>query len=134
MPVELKYRGDHGVVFACSGVVEAGEIRAVDASLNADTATLCRIPYQIVDLSAATDFRLSSADMRDLARSDAAALGLNSAMRIAIVAPDPLSYGMNRVYLAHLRTHQDRVRIFTDADEAFRWVGADSETLPDGVA
>lgn len=122
MPFHPLFQDDGGVVCKGSGVVEGKDAYTMNAQLYSSDEAVKKIRYQIVDLTEITEFRITSDEIKGIASQDARAMKLNPNMYIAIVAPDPMSFGMNRMYQAYTAEGQDKVGVFRDLLQAKAWI------------
>lgn len=76
--------------------------------------------FQFVDLADVTGFDIDRVTVAELARFDL----YSAKSRRAFFAPNPLAYGMSRMFIA-LResTGQEQMRVFADRKEALQWLG-----------
>lgn len=128
MPIDLIREENGGVIFKGVGVVEGKEALSLNQGLYSSDEAISEIRYQLIDLTEVTEFNFSSSDMRKLAGSDRKAFMINPAMKVAIVAPDAFSFGMNRVYDSYVSDHLERVMLFKDLQSAREWLDEGEES------
>jgi hypothetical protein len=82
------------------------------------------VTRQLADLSACTAFDVPAEELRDLAHHVSVA-DQRAAVRLAVVAPQEVMFGMARLYAAHREPSPMEVRVFRDRAEALAWLGLD---------
>lgn len=120
MPIQLKWQ-NHGVEFFCTGITTGPE--CIDA--NQQVVSNPRLPelvYQIVDLSRVENFDVTSAETRTLTQMDQQASEIIKGVRVAMVCPGDLTFGMSRVYAGHSSSGW-LVEVFRTRGEAEVWLG-----------
>ena len=120
MPIQLKWQ-NHGVEFFCTGITTGSE--CIDA--NQQVVSNPRLPelvYQIVDLSCVENFDVTSAETRTLTQMDQRASEIIKGVRVAMVCPGDLTFGMSRVYAGHSSSDW-LVEVFRTRGEAEVWLG-----------
>jgi hypothetical protein len=78
--------------------------------------------YALTDLSAVTDFSVSAAEIAKNALLNKDIAGLLPAVRIAIVAPNDVVFGMARMWQAHMDDSGWTSQVFRNRKEALVWL------------
>ena len=73
---------------------------------------------QLIDLTGASEFDVSSAAAESLAPSSSVAPGTKR----AIVAPSDMAFGTSRVFAVYAERHGHDVRVFRFLNDAMRWL------------
>lgn len=122
MAFEVKFiDGGEGLVFIASGVAHASELIAINREIYSE-AYLMKQRYQLVDLTGAESIEVDERDIRQLADMDKEAAAINPEIKIAVVAPGDLEYGLARMWLAHVDEGELESRVFRSREEADRWI------------
>ena len=122
MPIQLKWL-DHerGVEFIGSGVVTG--IQCIDANQQViDDPRLPQLLFQIVDLSDLEKFEVDAKQSQTLAAMDDLATKIVKEVRVAMICPDDLVFGMSRLYAGHTSSDWP-VSVFRTRTEAEVWLG-----------
>jgi len=123
MPIHLHFQDDGGVIYKGTGIIEAGDIFTLEEQLFSSDESIKKIQYQIIDLTEVTDFKITRSEMETLAYQDNISMKANPNMRIAIVATEALTFGMNRIYMAHIdEEHENKVEVFKNLLQAKIWI------------
>lgn len=86
-------------------------------------------PHRLLDLSKVDGVDMDFADMEELAAQRRAA-PLKNLVKSAILAPKPVLFGFARMFQTLNRHPQIQVEIFTELNDALRWL----ETSPEATA
>ena len=78
--------------------------------------------YQIIDFTNCSSFNLSTNDMLEIAKIDKKASIKNPSIRIAIIAPNDLTFGMSRVYEAYADDTGFDIKVFRNSNDAKLWI------------
>ncbi|MBL4623266.1 MAG: hypothetical protein JKY89_12800 [Immundisolibacteraceae bacterium] len=123
MPIQLKWPNHgHGVEFIGTGIVTGTECIETNQIVVSDPR-LAELAYQIVDLSGVEKFDVTVAETRTLAEMDEQATDIVKGVRVAMVCPDDLVFGMSRVYAGHSSADW-QTRVFRTRTEAEVWLGS----------
>lgn len=120
MPIQLKWP-DQGVEFIGTGIINGADCIEANRRVIADPR-LTELVYQIVDLSDVEKFDVSVAETRTLALMDQQASETIEGVRVAMICPEDLAFGMSRVYAGHSSSDW-QVRVFRTRTEAEVWLG-----------
>lgn len=122
MAFEVKFiDGGEGLVFIASGKAHASELIAINREIYSE-AYLMKQKYQLVDLTGAEEIEVDERDIKQLADMDKEAAAINPEIKIAVVAPGDLEYGLARMWLAHVDEGELESRVFRTREEADRWI------------
>jgi hypothetical protein len=122
MAFEVKFiDGGEGLIFVASGKAHASELIAINREIYSE-AYLMKQKYQLVDLTGAESIQVEERDIRQLAEMDKEAAAVNPEIKIVVVAPGDLEYGMARMWLAHVDEGELESRVFRTREEADRWI------------
>lgn len=113
------------VVSVWTGPITNEEIVSSYERLHADPAFRTELD-QLADLRAADLSEVTSEGLRALARRAERHAGPNKS---AVLAPGDLTFGMGRMYEVLTESARQTVRVFRDAGEALRWLGAPEDLL-----
>lgn len=128
MPIDLLIQPDGGVIYHGSGTLTGQDLFPLEKELYASEESIRSLRYEIADLREVTEFCLSKSDMETLAFQDSHALRTNPSLKIAVVAPDAMTFGMNRMYEAYIAADvEERVQVFSDMKEARAWIDQDED-------
>ena len=98
MPVDVKRVQDgRGIEVIATGVVIGSEIIAANRQIYTPEI-LSRLAYKLIDRTACTEYRVTSADIRRIAQQDLAAAKINPDFVVVLIATTPIQYGMTRVW------------------------------------
>ncbi|HAC34031.1 MAG TPA: hypothetical protein DCF45_05880 [Gammaproteobacteria bacterium] len=107
--------------FTGSGLVTGAECLHANREVIKDSR-LATLRLQIVDLTAVERYEISAAESRNLAAMDSQAAAIASGVRVAMICPDDLVYGMSRLYAGHASPDW-QVEVFRHREEALQWLG-----------
>jgi hypothetical protein len=79
---------------------------------------------RLLDLTAVAEIRLSGPELYRFAQLRRAATARRRPFQTAILAPNPLAYGMGRMYEMLMEGSTIRVGVFREAAGAADWLGA----------
>lgn len=130
MPIHIQYLEDNGVVFKGEGIVTFEDFKGANAHIYSSKKKIEAIDYQIVDLETIDEINLSSAELEQLAHQDQDAFGVNPGMRIAVVGPADITFGLARVweaYACHFGSPQ-ACEIFRNREEALEWIAQSKQS------
>ena len=123
MPIEIKWLGhQRGVEFIGSGVVTGAHCISANQAV-IDDPRLPQLLFQIVDLSDVEKFEVDTQQSRTLAAMDDLATEIVKGVRVAMICPDDLVFGMSRVYAGHTSSDWP-VSVFRTRTEAEVWLGS----------
>jgi len=128
----MRYMLDKGhrlMLVTGSGRLTAADVKAVldqarrDPDFNADFD-------EFVDLRAVTEIDIAADEIRTLTRRKL----WSPKSRRAFLAPNPVAFGMSRMWQAYIEFFEDmeRIAVFYDLSKALKWLGLKS--LPSGTA
>ena len=122
MSLNLKFTNNkQGIYVTLEGKVTLEDIKSGAAEAYSEK----NIPthkYQIIDFTNCSSFDLSSSDMQEIARIDIAASETNSDIKIAIVAPTDVAFGMSRLYEVYADETGFDIMVFRNAKDAETWI------------
>ncbi|MEL0081822.1 MAG: hypothetical protein VW985_02120 [Gammaproteobacteria bacterium] len=123
MPLEVNWTDRHSVCFTGNGIVSGAECIKANR-LVIDDPRLPELRSQLVDLGAVTDYRISAAESQTLAEMDKQAARTAAEVKVAMICPSDLVFGMSKIYAAYTPALWE-VRIFRDADAATAWLATE---------
>lgn len=124
MPHRLEIDWESGIiVIRYDGMIVFGELRSVSFEL-------CALARDGSRLSLIEDFRaaelaLSSDEIRGLAEEAVFRQHAERFGKWALLAADTATYGLARMYAAHVQEGDIAVQVFRDVAEAVSWLGRD---------
>jgi hypothetical protein len=128
MPIEIQMRD--GVIEAvCHGKYTAQDIRKWAETVGKWESQLEVAPDRITDLSAANVSDLLSSEVLDFAVQRRGAK-LKNRVKSAIIAPDPVQFGLARIFQTCGENPDIELRLFKDSESAYKWVGLAARTAP----
>jgi len=101
MPIFIQYMEDNGVVFKGEGIVTFEDFYGANALIYSSKKKIKEISYQMVDLDSIDKIELSNDELEQVAHQDKDAFGVNPDMRIAIIGPADITFGLARVWDAY---------------------------------
>lgn len=124
MPILIKYTDDKGVVFKGEGIVTYDDLRRANDIIYANDEKIRSIAYQLIDLSAVDGIDLSNDELERIGQQDQNAFNINPEMRIAVIGPEDLTFGLARVWevFACELGGQRACEIFRDEATAKAWL------------
>lgn len=124
MPISATVDTQNRIVFfRCSGVVTEEEFVGTQRSANQDPRVTPEFS-RLVDLSEVSELRVSPAGVRklaDIAREV-------PVRRRALVASNPLAFGMARMFEQNLLSSQGESQVFSDLPSAMEFLGLPRDT------
>jgi hypothetical protein len=130
MPWQALYSAQ-GVEVRFDGPVTAQEIEDANAALYAH-AYAEGLRYQLGDFSAVTAVDVRTADVLRIADQDQRLAPQDTVVHIALVAPQPLTYGLGRMWQTYVETAGIDVRVCRSRAEALDWLRSRGVTVPAG--
>ncbi len=122
MPLNLKYIDDaKGIYVTLEGKVTLDDLKAGALEAYSEEHIQNQI-YQIIDFTSCSSFDLSSSDMQEIAKIDIEASKINPNIKIAIIAPSDLAFGMCRVYEAYADETGFDIMVLRSREEAASWI------------
>lgn len=123
MPVSYHIDGEPSFVITTAwGTVTGAECIEHQRQLRSDAGFSPDFP-QLLDFTRVTAVQIDLATIFELADVDV----FSGKSRRAFLAPNPLAYGMSRMFIASRGlTGEEQMRVFRDRDEALRWLGLNS--------
>jgi hypothetical protein len=103
------------------GEVSAQQLAQVSEALLRDPGYQ-HVTRQLADLRRCTGLPVLAEELRDLAQHVAAS-DRRPGVRLAVVAPTDVMFGMARLYSAHREPSTMEVAVFRDLTEAHAWLG-----------
>jgi hypothetical protein len=128
MPWQALYSAQ-GVEVRFDGPVTAQEIEASNEALYAH-AYAEGLRYQFADFSAVTAIKVTAADVLRLADQEQRLAPQGAVVYIALLAPQPVAYGLCRMWQAYVETAGIDVRVCRGRAEALDWLQSRGITLP----
>jgi hypothetical protein len=119
MPIELKW-SDKSVEFIGSGIVTGADCIDANRQVVSDPR-LTQLTYQIVDLSRVEKFDVSVVETQILSEMDQLAAEMVAGVRVAMVCPEKLIYGMSKIYAGH-NSSSWQISVFQTRSEAETWL------------
>lgn len=106
--------------YVCTGVVTLEDLMAAINGFYGSDPT----PNSLWDVSAADVTQIPTGGMRQLAEFAKVRAAVRAGGRTAIVAGDPVGFGLARMYeaFAEVTGHEIQVRVFQDRGDAERWL------------
>ena len=122
MSINLKFIDDkQGIYVTLEGKVTLEDFK-VGASEAYSEENIQTQNYQIIDFTNCSSFDLSSSDMQEIARIDKEASEKNPNIKIAIIAPTDVAFGMSRVYEAYTDETGFDTMVFRNSEDAEAWI------------
>ena len=122
MSINLKFTDDkQGIYVTLEGKVTLEDFK-VGASEAYSEENVHIQNYQIIDFTNCSSFDLSSSDMQEIARIDKEASKINPNIRIAIIAPTDVAFGMSRVYEAYADETGFDIMVFRNSEVVEDWI------------
>ena len=119
MPIQINW-SDHGVEFIGTGIVTGTDCIDANERVVSDPR-LSELVYQIVDLTGVEKFDVSVIETQTLAEMDQLAAEIVKGVRVAMVCPEDLVFGMSKVYAGHSSSDW-QVIVFRTYAEAEAWL------------
>ncbi len=107
------------------GVVEGADLIAYFQALRAHPDYRGDMD-ELFDLSGATEIRVSGADVRRFSASTEPVTSRGTPIRVAVVAPGDLEYGLSRMYELLQIESLSTIQIFRKREEAEAWLDAEA--------
>jgi hypothetical protein len=116
---------DRGLMVVClTENITLEDLQAVGGMIRQVESTYPVIPNRLIDLRAAKQVELSFDAVKALA-SERNSQVLRHAVRVAIVAPDNLHYGMARMFQSLSDNPSIHLHVFRDYEPACAWASPD---------
>jgi hypothetical protein len=132
MPTETHYvDGGKGMQHRCHGVMTSIEILAMARMDAVDVEATRKLKYFLYDMSGVTDLQISTDTVAKLVESNRAIAEFSKGLVGAVVAPNPLAFGMSRMWQNFAYDIDWKVQVFQDRAVAIQWL---REQLGDGDA
>lgn len=77
--------------------------------------------FQFLDLADLMEIQIDRITVAELARFDL----FSARSRRAFFAPNPLAFGMSRMFMAFREASQEQIQVFKDRQEALQWLGVE---------
>ncbi|HJL19374.1 MAG TPA: hypothetical protein RMH99_27155 [Sandaracinaceae bacterium LLY-WYZ-13_1] len=133
MPIELRrYDGGTGEVQVCSGRLTGDELLAIDRQRLGVEGALRGLRYHVTDLTGVTELAVTPDEVRRIVAQSVSLGERFPRAALAVVASEPLHYGMARVWMAHmerLRAPEWCTNVLSSWAEMEAWVAAEVERL-----
>ncbi len=124
MPIEFRILGDaRRILTRCFGHLEGVHLLEYYRSLTADPLYDPTFD-ELFDLSDVDEVDVTSNDLRKLSHATRVGGRQGRGVRVAIVAPEDLEFGLSRMYEAFQAESANEMRVFRDPDEATKWIDA----------
>ena len=127
MPIIIQMR-DNVIKATFRGKLFGEDFRQVARELRDIEARLDVSPDRISDLSEGDLSELAASDIVAFADNRAFA-NLKNKVKSAIIAPDPVQFGIARMCMGHNRNPDIEMQVFKDKAKAYEWIGL--EPKPD---
>jgi len=125
MPFSTEFVDNHqGLLFVGSGVVTADEILDAKGALLDQETRLRRIRHAMVLLADVTDLRVTTDEIRQLARIDERLAKVTSNVVVAVVAANDLTFGLARMWEVLADSTGWKTAVFRTRSEAETWLRA----------
>jgi hypothetical protein len=122
MAIEINYLDDGvGIEIIASGIVPGDEVLAAHKEIYSPD-NLARQRYHIVDRTCCDYYCLRPEEIKQIADMDKAAARSNPNIRIAIVSPTDLQFGMSRMWQIYVEDSSLVTKIFHDRQSADAWI------------
>ena len=122
MSINLKFTDDkQGIYVTLEGKVTLEDFK-VGASEAYSEENIHTQNYQIIDFTNCSSFDLSSSDMQEIAIIDKEASKVNPDIKIAIIAPTDVAFGMSRVYEAYADETGFDIMVFRNSEDVEAWL------------
>jgi hypothetical protein len=122
MAIEINYLDDGvGIEIVASGIVSGDEVLAAHKEIYSPE-NLSRQRYQIVDRTRCDYYCVRPDEIKKIAELDITAAKSNPNIRIAIVAPTDLQFGMSRMWQIYVQESPIVTKIFHNRQSADAWI------------
>ncbi len=122
MPIKCSYDKNGGVILIGTGTLLAKDILEVNRSIYATHEKIKKIPYQICDYTKVEKVKIESEELIKIAEQDNEAALVNPGMIIAVAAKKDLTFGLSRVWEAHINTSIEKLHVFRTVQECEEWI------------
>jgi hypothetical protein len=110
-----------GIEIVASGIVTGEEIIEAHKEIYNET-NLKNQKYQIIDRSHCKEYKVSSADVQQIAEIDKAASKSNPDIIIALISPTDIQFGMSRMWQTYVEESRFLSKVFRDSKSADEWI------------
>jgi hypothetical protein len=126
MPYLTTWRPD-GIIWTYSGTLTGDELLDSNFEIFGD-ARFDDIRYQIVDLSAVEEIKVTEKDMRRIAHLDMAAARSNPRVKVAVVSTAKDGQFLSHAYKQFTKGKSPWItHLFSTLEEAKKWLNAETE-------
>jgi trans-aconitate methyltransferase len=123
MPYNSSYVDDgKGLLKIGSGIVTGAEMFAVATTDPLDEARARKLHYGLVDFSAVTDMQVTPTHIRQLVEINRKMASLTPGALVAVIAPDPMSYAISRLWHTFAEDLGWKSNIFHARPDAIAWL------------
>jgi hypothetical protein len=116
--------GGTGIHHVGTGLLTGREIIAEMARISAVLEQPELVTHGLIDLTAVTELRVSSAEIMAMTGIDTKLSEVIKRARVAIVAPDDLVFGVSMMYAGHMGPSPWTIEVFRRKDLALAWLGS----------
>ena len=122
MTIQINYLDNGtGIEIIASGIVTGEEIIEAHKEIY-NKENLRKQKYQIIDRSHCTEYQITSEEVEKIAGIDNKASEVNPNIRIALISPTSLQFGMSRMWQAYIEDDRFVTKIFQDRKSADEWI------------
>lgn len=114
---------ENGVRLCLTGTINSKELLDAHTQIT-DDPTFIKRKYHLWVFDPVDDFLLSTSDMQKMALIDSALSKVKKNLKIAIVSPSPLVFGLGRMYEAFCDEISWEIMLFYKLEEAIKWVNS----------
>ena len=123
MPAETCYVDEgKGAHKFCRGIVTSAEILAMARQQAADVEATRKLKYFLYDMTEVTDLQISAETITRMVEVNRMTADHSCGALGAIVAPNPLAYGMSRMWQSSAGGIGWKVQVFHTRAEAIAWL------------
>ncbi|MDQ8195137.1 hypothetical protein QEH59_11925 [Coraliomargarita sp. SDUM461004] len=127
MPYETKWQ-THGIIWTYSGTLTGEELLRSNFEIFGDER-FDDIRYQVVDLTAVTEVKVTEKHMRKIAHLDMAAARSNPRVKVAVVTTAKDGQFLSETYDRYTRGKSPwMTQLFTTLEEAATWLNTENES------
>lgn len=124
MPYSISYQDDGGVVTTYSGVITDEELTQSARERTTPIEKVEAYRYLLSDFTGVTAFEVSSDGIGVAAREASRLIQQNPEIRVAIILPTDLEYGMGRMWQSRTKESDDKTMLVRTMEEARKWLEA----------
>jgi hypothetical protein len=129
MTIQINYLDNGiGIEIIASEIVTGGQIIKAHKEIY-NQENLKKQKYQIIDRTNCLKYQVTSEEIEKIAEIDNKASEINPNIKIALVSPTSLQFGMSRMWQAYISDNRFVTRIFQDRKSADEWIKLQLENI-----